>query len=411
MEKLSGKNILLLLVTGVLAGVTGIVLTLLMHTVQHYTFGYGFLGEVSFRQVVEHASPMRRLMALIACGLTGGVGWVLIHRYGGKLVSIKDTVNGPRTPMPVLTTLLHAVLQIITVGMGSPLGREVAPREFSTALVTQLMKYISPDAEARRVILACAAGAGLAAVYNAPISASIFILETMLLSWSLPLLGAALISCGTAVLVVRLGLGDLVQYVIVPPPALSESLMIWAVFAGPVIALAVFWFDQMTSRLPKFDRKSPRMILLAVGAFALVGIASMWYPEILGNGKPGNQLTFADLTGWQYAIGLFVTKWGAVLLAMLAGAYGGRITPSMMLGSTMALVLAHFWSVLVVPVPEGAAAFVGAAVFLGLGQKMPLTAGVFLLELSRFSPAYLFPICLCMGTAAVVLMWLRERAA
>jgi H+/Cl- antiporter ClcA len=31
--------------------------------------------------------------------------------------------------MPPLTTLVHILLQIITVAMGSPLGREVAPRE------------------------------------------------------------------------------------------------------------------------------------------------------------------------------------------------------------------------------------------------------------------------------------------
>ena len=31
---------------------------------------------------VARVSPEHRLLALLACGLVGGVGWVLIHRYG-----------------------------------------------------------------------------------------------------------------------------------------------------------------------------------------------------------------------------------------------------------------------------------------------------------------------------------------
>lgn len=92
-------------------------------------------------------------------------------------------------------------------------------------------------------------------------------------------------------------------------------------------------------------------------------------------------------------------KWIAVILATAAGAYGGRITPSMMLGGMLGMVLALLWNMAMPAVPAGMAAFVGAAVYLGLAQKMPLTAVVFLLELSRFSPAYLFPLCACMATS------------
>ena len=101
-------------------------------------------------------------------------------------------------------------------------------------------------------------------------------------------------------------------------------------------------------------------------------------------------------------MGLFGSKWIAVLLALAAGAYGGRITPSMMLGSTLAIVFGTVWSIAVAPISLGMAAFVGAVVFLGLAQKMPMTSCVFMLELSRFSVELLFPIALTMGTALMV---------
>ena len=89
-------------------------------------------------------------------------------------------------------------------------------------------------------------------------------------------------------------------------------------------------------------------------------------------------------------------------VALTAGAYGGRITPSMMLGSTLGIVFGTIWAITIAPVSLGMSAFVGAVVFLGLAQKMPMTSCVFMLELSRFSVEMLFPIALTMGTALMV---------
>ena len=151
------------------------------------------------------------------------------------------------------------------------------------------------------------------------------------------------------------------------------------------------------------------MIVIAVGAFVFIGLMAMYFPEILGNGKAGNELTFTDAIDWKYAAGLFLTKWLAVLTALTAGAYGGRITPSMMLGSTSALVLAALWSDCISPVSLSFAAFVGAVVFLGLAQKMPLTACVFMLEISRFSTELFYPMALAMGTALITQRFLQRK--
>ena len=173
--------------------------------------------------------------------------------------------------------------------------------------------------------------------------------------------------------------------------------------------MAVVFFDKSQAYLPKFDRKSPKMILLSVIAFGLVGLMAVYFPAILGNGKPGNQLTFAHLVPWEYGLGLFAAKWAAVLLAMGAGAYGGKITPSMMLGSTLALVVAIAWNFAIGPISIGLSALLGAVVFLGLAQKMPLTSSVFMLELSRFSVELLFPIALAMGMGMITQAWLKDK--
>lgn len=86
--------------------------------------------------------------------------------------------------MPAGTTTIHALLQIVTVALGSPLGREVAPREMGALGAGMVARKLGLLADETRTLVACGAGAGLAAVYNVPLAGALFSLEVMLLSFS-----------------------------------------------------------------------------------------------------------------------------------------------------------------------------------------------------------------------------------
>ncbi len=87
--------------------------------------------------------------------------------------------------MPILTTAVHAVLQILTVALGSPLGREVAPREIGAIFAGWLAHRAGLSVREQQVMVACGAGAGLAAVYNVPLGGALFVLEVLLGTFSL----------------------------------------------------------------------------------------------------------------------------------------------------------------------------------------------------------------------------------
>jgi len=408
MKHLNIRTIAQLIILGIIAGLTGIVLIIFMHTIQHYAFGYSGEGEISFREIVEYVSPWRRLFVLMICGIVVGLGWKVIHRYGQTIVSVETAVDNPKQSMPFITTVCHSLLQILTIALGSPLGRETAPREISAAFAEKLISLWHIDEQNARLLLSCAAGAGLAAVYNIPAASVVFTLETLLRDWSFRSISAAMLACGTATYIVRLGLGDSVQYSL-PQVPFNETFIIWAAVVGPIIAISVILFEKSFKLFPVVYQNSSKTIFIAILAFTAIGFMSMWYPEILGNGRAGNQLSFTYSINWQYGVGLFGTKWLAVVLAILAGASGGRITPSMMLGGMLGLILAILWNEFFPMVAPGMAAFVCAATYLGLAQKMPLTAAILLLEMSRFSPEYLFPICVCLATSLPMFMYLQEK--
>ena len=102
----------LIIVVGFIAGLVGASYTHLMHSIQHFVYHYSSADHMSFGAAVARVSPVERLIPLIICGLIGGVGWFLIHRYGKGVVDIKTAVSGKMDMNPI-TTVLHATLQII----------------------------------------------------------------------------------------------------------------------------------------------------------------------------------------------------------------------------------------------------------------------------------------------------------
>lgn len=397
-----------LTMVGITGGLVGIVLTELLHFVQHHAYGYALDGgHQSFREGVEAAAPLRRFYALLSCGVAAGGGWWLLKRYGKPLVGIKASLVKPLEGLPFAATVGHALLQIVTVGLGSPLGREVAPREMTAAFASLWVRRLGLDEDGARLLIACASGAGLAAVYNVPLAATLFILETMLGVWTRQAVTAALFCSVLATAVSRMGLGDMQQYSV--GLQIDRPLLWWSAVAGPLLGAAAVLFRRTTAPFPLLARGDRRIVPLAVAAFAAIGLLAMYSPDILGNGKAGNQLVFGGLIGWQDSLQLAMLKWLAVLLALAAGAYGGLITPSMMLGSTLSFASAALWNAFLPAMPSESAAVVGAAVFLGVSLKMPLTAVVFVLELTRAPVALLMPLCLCL-TGAVAAAGRLEKA-
>lgn len=401
----------LVFVVGLGAGFSGVFLIKIQEIIQALAFGYFPAIETSFYEEVTQATGLRRFIVVTTCGLVGGVGWVLIHRYGSPLVTIKACVSDSSKHMPLVTTILHDILQTATVSMGSPLGKEAAPREMSCALTSWWLRRTSYefDEHQRRLFLATAAGGGLASIYNAPLGGTLFVLETLLPTWGMAEAGFAALACAVAVAFAHVTLGDVVTY---PLPFFSfdGDMVPYSLLIGPIIGVAVVGFERVKGRLPELDRKSWRMVPRAIICFAVIGAISAYMPLILGNGQIGNDESFVAGVTPDVAVAYFLAKWGGVVLALAAGAYGGNIQPSIMMGSMLSLAIATFWNACGLPyVSPATAAFIGGTVYLGLCQKMPVTAMAFLLELTRYTPACFFPICLAMGSGILVYMKLSGK--
>ncbi len=74
-------RLIAVVLTGILAGLSGMVLALILHAIQHLAFGYSYgqiVGSVSFLQGVTESSWPRRIVAIVAGGAVAGFGWWLL---------------------------------------------------------------------------------------------------------------------------------------------------------------------------------------------------------------------------------------------------------------------------------------------------------------------------------------------
>src|SRR5882672_7886572 len=403
--------VLVTFATGVASGFGGMALALLLRLVQHIAYGHGLhtiVGRVSFLQEVTAASDLRRFLALCSCGAVAGIGWWLLYRFGGPLISISQAVRDRGPQMPFLATLTHAILQIVTVGLGSPLGREVAPRELGAALATKLCARAGLTPERTRIMIACGAGAGLAAVYNVPLGGTLFTLEVLLWTFSLPASVAALATCVIATLVAWLGLGNELQYS-VPALAISPSIIVWSLLVGPVVGAAAYIFVRVTEVARARAPRDWRVAVWCLLVFPLLGLLAIPFPQLRGNGKGLTQAGFDNEVGLALAATLLLLRVVVLVASLRAGAEGGLLTPGLSIGALLGIILGSFWNRAWTTGSLADFAIIGGAAFLAASMKMPLTAIVLTAEFTGIGQKFLIPLSLAVAGSVSIFHLCRDQ--
>jgi H+/Cl- antiporter ClcA len=258
-------------------------------------------------------------------------------------------------------------------------------------------------------MIACGAGAGLAAVYNVPLGGTLFTLEVLLGTFSLPASVAAIATCVIAALVAQLGLGDGLQYS-VPPLAISSSVIVWSLLAGPLVGAGAYLFVRVTDAARARAPKGWRLAVWCSLVFPIIGLLAAPFPQLLGNGKGLAQAGFDNAVGLTLAATLLLLKVVVLAASLRAGAEGGLLTPGLSIGALLGIILGTFWNHIW---PTGSLAdfaIIGGAAFLAASMKMPLTAIVLTVEFTGIGQTFLIPLSLAVAGSVSICHLCRDYA-
>jgi H+/Cl- antiporter ClcA len=346
----------------------------------------------------------------MAAGLLTGAGQLLLRRLtSGNGIDITEAISEHAGRLPALRTLGSAVLSILVVGMGASLGREGAPKQVGAVLANALSNKAHLSDEQRRLLVACGAGAGMAAAYGVPLGGALFALEVLRGVLALRLILPALLACAIAAGVSWFWLPNSPTYLIPAYPA-SASVVCWALLMGPVVGLVSMGYVHWVAWA---DRNRPdgwRRLIAPLVALSFLGIASIPLPQLLGNGKDITQLAFTDQVTPMLLLVLLLMRPLATTLCLGSGVPGGLFTPSLALGSLLGGVLGLAWSSIWPGVPAGLFAVLGAAGVLAATTHGPISAVVLVMELTGRDRSFVLPLLLMVVTASVVARTLDARS-
>ena len=383
-------------IVGVLAGVAGLSTTFVLRFVQHATYHYTF---GTLLQGITGSSPIRRAVGPIIGAALAGLGWWILRRRM-EVPPLASTI-ARHDRVPRLTWSIDAVLQVLLVGSGASLGREGAPRQFAAALGdlgTGWLKRLSP--RDREILLACAAGAGLGAVYAVPLAGAMFSARILLNTWQPRALGAALLTSSLGVAIGSAGTHDQPTLVW---PALESTYLLTAhgLLLAPlalVVGLAFNWL--VAAARPARLIRTWVLIPALAGAGLVMGICSHWWPELPGNGRSILTVSLDSTMTLTSAAAILLLKPLLTALFLRAGGAGGLLTPSLATGAAAGsvLILTINW-LAGTHLHTPAVSLAGAAGVLAVTQGSPIWAAIFVWELAR-PPLWLLLVFLLTATAS-----------
>lgn len=389
----------MVLLTGVGAGLTSGLLMRLLRLAQHLSFAYStgdFLGGV------RNTSGEHRIIVLSLGGIFAGLSLFLLRKFsGGSGADMTGVIWHKQGFFAAAPTLWKSLISIVIVGMGAAIGRESALKDMGATVAGKLSDWTRLSPEQRHLLVACGAGAGMAAAYNVPLGGALFAVEVLLGTMSLTNVLAAVITSFVAVTVSWLFLPNEPTFH-VAQLSMTPSLLVWAAVAGPILGVASAVYVRFIGWSERGKPRQSMVLVAPVLVFLGLGLVSVRFPEILGNGKNVVQEAFGSQLGMGLLCWLLVLRPLATAMCLKSGAPGGLFTPTMTFGALLGGLLGEGWSHLAPATSKDSYAIVGAGAMLASASQGPLSSVVFMLELTNHTDALIVPLLIAVAGATLM---------
>jgi CIC family chloride channel protein len=289
--------------------------------------------------------------------------------------------------IPFRTAIGKFITAALAIGSGHSLGPEDPSLQIGACLASVLGRQMRLSRDRMRLIAPVGAAAGLAAAFNAPISAVLFVIEEVIGRWTAGILGSVVLSAVSSVVVMRAFLGSESLFRIPAVQLERPSELIAYAILGVVGGLAAVVFSTGISTLrPKFKALplwtqyfQPAVAGLLIGVIAWLGA-----PQVMGAGYEAMDEAMHGRFTWQFLAMLAGLKIVATLLSFVSGTPGGMFAPTLFIGAMLGAAVGgaeHVFMPHLTGSP-GTYALVGMGVLFAGFLRAPMTSVFMVLEVS-----------------------------
>jgi len=334
-------------------------------------------------------SPWRAFLAPSLAGLVISVLVFTVFRgsTGSGLNQTKAALYISNGYIPLRTVIGKFILSTLAIGSGHSLGPEDPSLQIGAGLASAIGTRLNLSRKKMRILAPVGAAAGLAAAFNAPISAVLFVIEEVIGHWSAGILATVVLSAVSSVVTMRLFLGSEPLFRIPPIAVIRwQEMVAYSVLgvlggiASTVFAWAIGWLRPKVKASPKLLQFFyPAIAGLLLGLIAFAG-----FPQVMGAGYAFMDQAMHDQYTWEVLGILAGLKILATTLSFSSGTPGGMFAPTLfvgaMLGGAVGTVERLFFPQLTGSV--GTYALVGMGVLFAGFLRAPITSIFMALEVS-----------------------------
>ncbi len=357
------------------------------------------LGVVLFRIAIDwtqmlllgpelHPAKIRLLLAPTIAGLVVAVLAIRVfpRARGSGVNQTKAAVYIFDGYIPFSTVIGKFIMCALAIGSGHSLGPEDPSLQIGAGIASKLGRELKLSQEKIRLIAPVGAAAGLAAAFNAPISAVLFVIEEVIGNWSGGVLGAIILAAVSSVVVMRQFLGTDALFR-VPPFRLEHPAELLAYAALGVVGggASVLFLQFIASTRPRLQRLPPwtKYFQPAVAGF-LIGIIGLRAPQVMGAGYPIIDWALHDQFTWNVLIALAICKIVATGLSFNSGTPGGLFAPTLFIGAMLGGAVGGVEHLLFHQITGsvGAFALVGMGTLFAGFLRIPITSVFMVIEVS-----------------------------
>jgi CIC family chloride channel protein len=289
--------------------------------------------------------------------------------------------------IPIRTAIGKFITAALAIGSGHSLGPEDPSLQIGASLASVLGRRMHISRDRMRLIAPVGAAAGLAAAFNAPISAVLFVIEEVIGRWTAGILGSVVLSAVSSVVVMRWFLGSESLFRIPavqlerPSELIAYSILgIVGGLASVLFAKGIATLRPRCKALPFWTQYfQPAAAGLLIGIIALLGA-----PQIMGAGYEAIDEAMHGRFTWQFLAILAGLKIIATLLSFVSGTPGGMFAPTLFIGAMLGAAVGGAEHVILPHLSgsPGTYALVGMGVLFAGFLRAPMTSVFMVLEVS-----------------------------
>ena len=342
------------------------------------------------------APPLLRALVVVAVPAAAGalLSWLVPRfapRAGGGLALVRQAfAEGPDAHLDARTLVGTFGANALSLGAGTPLGPEGPTVVLTSGFASSAARALKLPGRFVRGMVPVGTAAGIAAIFNAPITGVVFALEEILGAASRGVLGGALLAAVAAAVVQKTFLGG--ERLLPAAPAhwgdLRELLgfAVLGLLCGAAAGLLPRVVPALQAGFARVTERAGAGAAVARGALAgaAAGLLGLLAPESLGIGYPAVAEWLGGGGSGAQASLAFAAKLAGFALALAAPLVGGVFAPSLFLGASLGAAAGHLLRFLLpgAHVEPAAWALVGMGAFFAGFLRTPVASVLIVFEVT-----------------------------